>query len=169
MRAQPQCPRLCVDTRFNPNIVRTHTVHIMPVGGDDDTPISSRMERVLAREEMLEKLMFPSLTGEFDEESPYARHFSGRRDNEDLQHSRVAKVLMSATHRRPSQKRSNDLCSSGGSTSSLIDGRARRGRTAVCRRARRLLGGKFSGRAKCEHASKVSGWILLEKHRGDLG
>lgn len=64
----------------------------MPVGGDDDTPISSRMERVLAREEMLEKLMFPSLTGEFDEESPYARHFSGRRDNEDLQHSRVAKV-----------------------------------------------------------------------------
>jgi hypothetical protein len=50
------------------------------------------MERVLAREGMLEKLMFPNLTGEFDEESPYERHFSGRRDNEDLQHSCVAKV-----------------------------------------------------------------------------
>ena len=64
-----------------------------------------RMERVLARkrtlrniakrekrEERLEKFMFPNLTGEFDEESPYARHFSGRRDNEDLQHSRMAGV-----------------------------------------------------------------------------
>ena len=77
----------------------------MPVGGDDNSPISRRKERVLARkrtlrniakrkrrEERLEKLMFPNLTGEFDEDSPYARHFSGRRDNEDLQHSRVAKV-----------------------------------------------------------------------------
>ena len=27
-----------------------------------------------------EKLMFPNLTGEFDEESPFARHFTGKRD-----------------------------------------------------------------------------------------
>ena len=32
------------------------------------------------REKKLEKLMFPNLTGEFDTDSPFARHFTGKRD-----------------------------------------------------------------------------------------
>ena len=32
------------------------------------------------REKKLERLMFPNLTGEFDTDSPFAKHFTGKRD-----------------------------------------------------------------------------------------
>ena len=32
------------------------------------------------REKKLKRLMFPNLTGEFDTDSPFAKHFTGKRD-----------------------------------------------------------------------------------------
>ena len=40
-----------------------------------------RIAKGKKREKKLERLMFPNLTGEFDAESPFAKHFAGKRDS----------------------------------------------------------------------------------------
>ena len=43
-------------------------------------PTKKRIVKGKKREKKLEKLMFPNLTGEFDTDSPFAKHFTGKRD-----------------------------------------------------------------------------------------
>ena len=43
-------------------------------------PTKKRIVKGKKLEKKLEKLMFPNLTGEFDTDSPFARQFTGKRD-----------------------------------------------------------------------------------------